>query len=162
MAEYDSETLEKLIDGRLPWPEVKNIMSSFKDPDRFDKYVAILQDRVPWDERILLPLAMHLYIVEKADSSRVVRCDCGHEFGDYRENWKHSALVFKRDTEEKLREVYPPMMHSRPEWIELREYYCPGCRTQLEVEAVPPCYPPIFDFQPDLEAFYRDWLGREI
>ncbi len=39
---------------------------------------------------------------------------------------------------------------------------CPGCRTQLEVEAVPPGYPVIFDFEPDLETFYREWLGREL
>jgi len=162
MPEYEKETLEKLIDGKLSWPEVKNIMSSFKDPDRFDKYVEILQERVPWDDRILLPLGLHLYIVEKEDGPRVVKCDCGHEFGDYHENWKLEALVHVRDTEEKLQEVYPPLMHSNPEWVVLREYYCPGCKTQLEVEAVPPGYPVIFDFQPDLETFYREWLGREI
>ncbi len=162
MPDYDRETLEKLIDGRLSWPEVKSIMSSFKDPDRFDKYVGILQEKVTWDDRILLPLGLHLYIVEKEDGSRVVKCDCGHEFGDYHENWKLEALVHVRDTEEKLQEVYPPLMHSDPKWIVLREYYCPGCKTQLEVEAVPPGYPVIFDFQPDLETFYREWLGREI
>ncbi|MHB8896892.1 MAG: acetone carboxylase subunit gamma, partial [Candidatus Geothermincolia bacterium] len=36
------------------------------------------------------------------------------------------------------------------------------CVTQLEVEAVPPGYPVIFDFQPDLDTFYREWLGKEI
>ncbi|MBU4175754.1 MAG: acetone carboxylase subunit gamma [Actinobacteria bacterium] len=162
MPEYERETIEKLIDGKLSWPEVKGIMSAYKDPDRFDKYIAILQDRVPWEDRILLPLGLHLYIVEKEDGERVVRCDCGHEFGDYRENWKLEALIYVRDTEEKLQEVYPPLMHSDPEWIVLREYYCPGCRTQLEVEALPPGYPVVFDFQPDLETFYREWLGREI
>jgi len=109
-----------------------------------------------------LPLALHLYVVEKADGSRVVKCDCGHEFGDYRENWKMAANVFVRDTDEKLQELYPPLMHSDPRWIVLREYYCPGCNTMLEVEAVPHGYPVIFDFQPDLETFYREWLGREL
>ena len=162
MPSYDRETIEKLIDGKLAWGEVKGIMSSFKDPERFDKYVEILQERVTWEERILLPLALHLYVVEKADGSRVVKCDCGHEFGDYRENWKMAANVFVRDTDEKLQELYPPLMHSDPRWIVLREYYCPGCNTMLEVEAVPHGYPIIFDFQPDLETFYREWLGREL
>jgi acetone carboxylase gamma subunit len=162
MPEYDKATLEKLIDGKLSWQEVKNIMSSFKDPDRFDKYLEILQERVSWDDPILLPLALHLYIVQKPDGARVVKCDCGHEFGGYNENWKFQALIHVRDTEELLQEVYPPMMHSNPKWITLREYFCPGCKTQLEVEAVPPGYPVIFDFQPDLEAFYREWLGREL
>jgi len=162
MPDYDLNTLEQLIDGKLPWNEVKGIMSSFKDPDRFDKVVRILQGRVPWKDRILLPLAPHLYIVEKDDGSRVVKCDCGYEFGDYHVNWKLQALVYVRDTEEKMLEVYPPLMHSDPELVVLREYFCPGCKTQLEVEAVPPGYPVIFDFEPDLETFYREWLGREL
>jgi len=162
MPSYDRETLEMLIDGKLSWQEVRAIMGSFKDPDRFDKIIEILQDRVEWDDRILLPLALHLYIVQKPDGSRVVKCDCGYEFGDWRQNWKLEALIYVRDTEEKLQEIYPPMMHSNPEWIQLREYYCPRCRTQLEVEAVPPGYPVIHDFQPDLETFYQEWLGREL
>lgn len=42
-----------------------------------------------------------------------------------------------------------------PEWSVIREYYCPECNIQLEVEAVPPGYPVIFDFLPDLEAFFK-------
>ncbi len=162
MPEYDKETLEKLIDGNLAWPEVKSIMSSFKDPDRFDKYIEILQDRVVWDEPILFPLAMHLYIVRSRDDSRIVKCDCGHEFGDYTKNWKLEALIYVRDTEDKMKEIYPKMMHSTPDWMVLREYYCPGCKTQLEVEAVPHGYPIVPDFQPDLDTFYKEWLGREL
>ena len=44
----------------------------------------------------------------------------------------------------------------------LREYFCPGCKTLLEVEAVPPGYPISHDFVPDLEGFYGEWLGREL
>jgi acetone carboxylase gamma subunit len=54
------------------------------------------------------------------------------------------------------------MMGSDPDWMELREFYCPRCRRQLEVEAVPPAYPLVFDFQPDLDAFYDDWLGQPL
>jgi acetone carboxylase gamma subunit len=46
--------------------------------------------------------------------------------------------------------------------MELREFICPGCYTLLEVEAVPPGYPVIFDFKPDLEAFYTMVLGRDL
>ncbi len=162
MPEYDKETIEKLVDGKLSWPELKRMMSSFKDPGRFDKYIQVLQEKVSWDDRILLPIGLHLYIVEKSDGSRVVKCDCGFEFGDYRENWKLQALIYVRDTEEKMQEIYPPLMHADPEWVVLREYYCPRCKTQLEVEATPRGYPIMFDFQPDLEAFYKEWLGREI
>ena len=44
----------------------------------------------------------------------------------------------------------------------LREFYCPGCYTLLEVEACPPGYPVQFDFLPDLEAFHEKVLGRPL
>jgi len=162
MQKYDKDTIESLVEGKLSWAELKGMMSAFKDADRFDKYVSVLQEKVSWNEKILLPLSLHLYIVQKEDGRRVVKCDCGFEFGDYRENWKLNARIFVRDTDEKLEEVYPPYMHSDPEWTVLREYYCPGCFSMLEVEAVPPGYPVVFDFEPDIETFYREWLGREI
>jgi N-methylhydantoinase A/acetone carboxylase beta subunit len=46
-----------------------------------------------------------------------------------------------------------------PEWMVLRKFYCPGCQAQLDVEAVPPGYPFIFDFQPDLEAIKKTVEG---
>lgn len=161
MAKYNDAIIADLIDGRLDWAKTKEIISNPKDPERFDQVVRILQKRVPWKERILLPLAEHLFIVQKG-SERIVKCDCGFEFGDYRENWKHKARVYVRDTVESLRELYRPYEHSDPQWMELREFYCPGCYTLLDVEAVPPGYPVIFDFQPDLEGFYKKVLGRDI
>jgi acetone carboxylase gamma subunit len=34
--------------------------------------------------------------------------------------------------------------------------------TQLETEAVTAGYPIVFDFIPDLEGFYRDWLKKPL
>ncbi len=158
---YPKETIADLIAGRLDWNQTKRIMSAFKDGDRFDKYVSVLQDQVDWDETILLPIGEHLAIVQKG-ADRIVKCDCGHEFGDYRENWKHSALMLVRDTEELLAELYPGPKACDPRLQELREFICPGCATLLEVEAVPPGYPVTFDFLPDLEGFYGEVLGREL
>jgi acetone carboxylase gamma subunit len=158
----DRETLRDLVDERLPRSQVRAIQSSYKDPERFDEYVALLQDRADWDERIVLPFGEHLCIVSKGDGTYVVKCDCGHEFCDYRENWKLEALINVRDSEESLREIYPEKMSGDPEWNHLREYFCPGCKTLLEVEAVPPGYPVVHDFLPDLEGFYSEWLGREL
>ena len=158
----DKDTLRDLVDEKLPRAQVRAIQSSFKDADRFDKYVAILQERVSWDDTIVLPFGEHLFVVSKGDGSYVVKCDCGHEFCDYRENWKLEALIRVRATEEELREIYPDKMHGDPAWNSLREYFCPGCKRLLEVEAVPPGYPVIHDFVPDLEGFYTDWLGRPL
>jgi acetone carboxylase gamma subunit len=150
-----------LIDGKLAWPAVQELMREAKDSDRFDKYVEILESRVPWDDRILLPLTPVLSIVDKG-GSRVVKCRCGHEFGDYRVNWKLSALINVRDSEESLSEVYVGRELPDPSWVQVREYICPGCGTQLEVEAVPRGCPPDFDFLPDLDTFYENWLGRPL
>ena len=161
MAKYPRDMIADLIEGKLPWQITKRIMSDFKDPDRFDVYIGILQNRASWDERILLPIGEHLYIVQKG-SERIVKCDCGHEFGDYRQNWKMSALVLVRDTEELLEEVYPGPTKPDPKLQELREFICPGCTALLEVEAVAPGYPITFDFLPDLTGFYTEILGRPL
>jgi acetone carboxylase gamma subunit len=157
----DKDTLRDLVDEKLPRGQVRAIQSGFKDADRFDKYVAILQERVPWDDPIVLPFGEHLYIVARS-GEYLIKCDCGYEFCDYRENWKLEALINVRETVDELREIYPDKMHGDPAWNVLREYFCPGCKTLLEVEAVPPGYPPVHDFVPDLEGFYGEWLGRPL
>lgn len=158
----DSATLRDLVDEKLPRGQVRAIQSGFKDAGRFDSYVAVLQERVTWDEEIVLPFGEHLFVVAKGGGSYVIKCDCGHEFCEHTDNWKLEALIRVRATDESLREIYPEKMHGDPAWNELREYFCPGCRAQLEVEAVPPGYPVIHDFVPDLEGFYEEWLERPL
>lgn len=160
MSNYDKKTLERMINGDLTWEELRLIISGVKDPDRFNKILEVLQDRVSWSEKIILPIHEHLYIVSK-EGDRIIKCDCGHEFGDYRENWKTKCRVRVRDTIEELELLYPILMTSDPDWMELREYYCPGCFTLLDTESVPPGYPTVFNFLPDVDVFYQEWLGRK-
>jgi N-methylhydantoinase B/oxoprolinase/acetone carboxylase alpha subunit/acetone carboxylase gamma subunit len=155
------ETLEALHDEKLSRKEVKDLQSSFKDPDRFDKWVALLGQRVSYQEEIVLPMGEGLNAVRSSDGALTVRCDCGHDFCGPERNWKMEAVVYVRDTVEAMREVYPKMAHADPEWMELREFCCPSCARQLEVEAAPPGYPVVHEFLPDIEGFYRGWLGRE-
>lgn len=162
MRRYDTDTLQALLDGTLPFDRLHGMLSDHKDADRFRAMLALHQEAVPWGDRILIPYGEHLYVVQRPDGARIVKCRCGHEFCEVTRNWKLEALVHLRDTEERLRELYPAPMHCDPEWMNLREYLCPGCATLLEVEAVPPGYPVVFDFQPDLDGFYRDWLGEPL
>ncbi len=161
MAEFHKADIEKLIDGVLPWPATQDMLKSAKDSDRFDKYLEIMQARVEFDDTILLPLTPMLFIVA-ADGERIVKCRCGHGFGDYRVNWKLSSLINVRDDEESLGEIYKGREMPDPSWTQLREYICPGCGTQLEVEAVPRGCPPDFEFLPDLDTFYSKWLNRPL
>lgn len=158
---YDIEDIRKLVDCELPWHTVQQMMKNGKDNDRFDKWVALQQERMTWKDPILLPLTPSLFIVQKP-YERTVKCRCGHEFGDYRVNWKLSALIYVRETREQLAEVYKGREQMDLEWMRLREYYCPGCGSQLEVEALPRGCPSDFEFLPDLDTFYREWLGRPL
>jgi N-methylhydantoinase B/acetone carboxylase alpha subunit len=173
----EPETLAALYDERLGRREVKEIQSGYKDPDRFEKWVALLESRVEWEDPIVLPLGEGLYVVRKFDDtgapgrdagaaagldSLVIRSEAGHDFCRFDRNWKAHAPVFVRDSDELLREVYPAMAHCDPVWMELREFYCPRSGRLLEVEAVTPGYPVVHDFLPDVEGFYRGWLGREL
>jgi acetone carboxylase gamma subunit len=159
------EMLADMMDGRLEDDYVQQLQRMRrKDKDRLSTYIEVLQDRVPWDNAILLRLTDHLYIVRSLDGSgRIVKCDCGQEFGDYRVNWKLGCRVRVRRTAAEFEEVYyPAYVIPEPEWMEIREYYCPGCASQLAVEVTPPGYPPLFDMLPDLDALYRDILGKPL
>jgi N-methylhydantoinase B/acetone carboxylase alpha subunit len=159
----DRETLEAMLDEKLSRREVKEIQSGYKDPDRFDKWLSILQDRVDWRDPIALPLGEALYVIRRlSDGELVIRSEAGHDFCRFDENWKMHAAVFVRDSDELLGEVYPKMAHCDPEWMELREFYCPESGRLLEVEAVTSGYPVVHDFLPDIEGFYSGWLGREL
>lgn len=103
------------------------------------------QAKVAWNDRIIVHLQEHLYIVEK-EAKKIVKCDCGHEFGDYKKNWKYNALVYERNP----KEVYPGIRGHDPDWCTYREFYCPGCLTQLEVEAVPHGSPFLLSVELDL------------
>lgn len=158
------DNLELLVNGRLDWEEVKRLIHlSPKDKDRFWKYLDILQKRVKWDDKILLRISDHLYIVAKKGGGRVVKCDCGQELGDYRANWKLSCRVYVRRTSQEMAEVVPvEEALPYPQLVEIREFYCPGCFTQLGVEIVPPGHPVLFEVLPDLDTLYREWLGKPL
>ena len=161
MTSYSKEVIRDLVDGRLPWQQTKHIMSAYKDAHRFFRYLEVLQERVSWSDRILLPLGNHLFIVQSG-KRRVTKCECGHGYGDYRKNWKLKASIYVRNTKESLREIYPNSDIADPNWMEIREFLCPTCGVLHEVEACAPGYPILHDFEPDLEGFYRDWLNTPL
>jgi acetone carboxylase gamma subunit len=146
-------TLKDMIEGKLVRQEVVEIQRRQKDPDRFEKILEIEQERVPWDDKIILPMQEKLYVVLKKDGRRVVKCFCGHEFCEPDRNWKEESLVYERHPADG--EVFVGMAGADPKWMVLREFYCPGCGAQLEVEGVPHGYPFVFNFLPDIDAFYK-------
>jgi N-methylhydantoinase B/acetone carboxylase alpha subunit len=157
------ETLADLLDEKLSRRAVKDIQSGLKDPGRFDMWVALLQERVGYDDPIVLPYGEGMNIVRRrSDDELVIRTDAGADLCRWNENWKLHVPMFVRDTDEAFQEIYPRLGHPDGAWQELREYYCPRSGRLLETEAVPPGYPAIHEYLPDLEGFYRGWLGREV
>ncbi len=159
---YPREIIEDLVDDNLEWDQLHDMMSAFKDSDRFQQVRAVLQERVDWDDPIVIPYAENLYVVAKGEDDWVIKCDCGHEFCAHDQNWKREALINVRDSPEDYREIYPEGMHPKPEYMELREFFCPGCETLLEVTNVMPGYPLVHEFEPDIETFYEEWIEEPI
>ena len=163
MSTYTNEQVARLVDGSLDWDTTFRMLSMPKDGSRFEQYLAALQAQAKFPDRIVLPLGPHLYIVQSARTRQwVTQCDCGHVFGDYRENWKMHAHVYVRDTEAAMTEVYPRLMAPDTKWQGDREYYCPSCGTMHDVEAPTPWYPVIHDFEPDIETFYKEWVHMPL
>jgi acetone carboxylase gamma subunit len=159
----NKELMARLIDGKANRDEIRRLQKlDPKDEERFWTYLEVLQEKTGFKEKILLRISDHLYIVA-ADGRRVVKCDCGHEFGDYRVNWKLNALIRVRKTASQMTELYADEIYAPEEgWVEIREFYCPGCQALLSVEIAPPGYPSWFEFLPDLGGLYREWLGKSL
>ena len=158
------ELIEQLIDGSIDAENATRLLKmERKDKDRFFNYVAVLQERVTWNDQILLRLGDKVYIVLNEKKQRVVKCECGHEFCDYRKNWKLACKIRTRSTLEEMQQVYDPAPAvPEPGWQEIREFFCPDCASQLAVEVVAPGYPVVFEMLPDLDKFYREYLGRPL
>ena len=108
----------------------------------------------------MLPLGEALNVVRRrSDGELVIRSDAGHDFCRFDRNWKMHAPMFVRDTDELLREVYPRMAHCDPEWMELREFYCPLSGRCWRSRRSPRGYPVVHDFLPDIEGFYGAGSG---
>jgi acetone carboxylase gamma subunit len=158
----DKDTIRKLIDGDLGWDTLENeVLPDPKDPDRFQKTREILQERVDWDNPILVPLNDHLYVVG-AEDGRIVKCDCGHEFCSADENWRRECGIHVREGEDEQAELYSEVQSISQEWgFQYREFFCPGCAALLAVDTVPTGYPVFQKFEPDIDTFYKEWLGTE-
>lgn len=163
-AQVSKALIEQLIDGTIDNENATRLIKlERKDKARFFNYIAVLQERVTWNEQILLRLSDKLYVVINEKKERVSKCECGHEFGDYRKNWKLGCKIRTRRTLEEMQQVYDPAPAvPEPGWQEIREFFCPNCASQLAVEVVAPGYPIVFEMLPDLDKFYSEYLGQPL
>lgn len=90
------------------------------------------------EEGIMAHLTPYIDVVKKKDGKKVLKCSqCNFEYCDAKENFKLYSLVYDRDP----KEIQPGEMGPDKDWMIYREFYCPSCGSQTEVEACPPGMP---------------------
>lgn len=157
---YTKKQVADLVKGDLDFETVHLMLSMPKDEERYKFYMETINEGLEYDHQAIAALGPHLnYVVRSDNEEVVVMCACGHDFGDYRNNWKLNALIYVRDNVEKMEQIYPAIMAPDTNWQVYREYYCPSCGIQHCVEAPTPWYPVLHDLQPDFKTFY-EWLGQ--
>ncbi len=158
----EKDVTKALVSRELAWPDLLKLMREAKSSRRFEQVIEAYQGRVSWPEKILLPLGENLFIVAKGGKA-IIKTAAGAELCAWNENWKMKCRVIVRRTKKQLAEVFPAEhLTIDPELVELREWYCPKSGTLLDVDCVPPTYPVEIDFTPDLETFYKEWLGKPL
>lgn len=80
----------------------------------------------------------YIKIIEDLEGRRVAVCSkCGFAYCEAKEDFKLYALIYERDPAD----IYPEHLAPDKDWAMYREFYCPGCGAQVEVEQCPPGMP---------------------
>ncbi len=91
---------------------------------------------------------------------------CDHVIGPARGNYKEGLLVYNRDPAD----IHPPIIDPKKyrftfcpdkDWVNILEFYCPSCGTQIEVEYTLPGHEPLYDMEVDMDALKEQWSHRE-
>lgn len=111
-----------------------------------------------------MKIAMTEYLQIDLDRERWLCRVCEHDIGPARGMYKEGLLVHARDP----REVHKPILDPSyeftfapdPKWVQILEYYCPGCGAMVEVEYLTPGHPPLNDMEFDIDALKAQWTTR--
>ena len=83
----------------------------------------------------LFDMTLYVKIVEDEENNKIAICSkCGFAYCNAKEDYKLYALIYERDPAE----MFPEHLAPDKDWAVYREFYCPGCGTQVEVEQCPP------------------------
>jgi len=91
-----------------------------------------------------LDLTPYVKVVEDEKGKKFAVCSiCEYVYCDASRNYKIDCLVYDRGP----KEIQPGRLGPDPDWMIYREFYCPGCGTQVCVEATPPGSPILHDIE---------------
>jgi len=108
-------------------------------------------------EKELGELTLYTNVGETKDGQIVTYCkECGFIYGDSDHNFKYYCLVYEQNP----LEILPgpeskDRMAPDPDWCIFREFYCPGCGRQIEVESTPPGTPIVHNYRISKERFKK-------
>jgi acetone carboxylase gamma subunit len=89
-------------------------------------------------EKVLFKLTPYINVTQDEKDRQLLVCSqCGHVYCELNENFKLYSLVYERDP----MEIEPEEAPLDKDWALYREFYCPGCGVQTEVECTPPGAP---------------------
>ena len=87
---------------------------------------------------VFLKLTPYVNLIEDENGSKVAVCSqCGFAYCNARDDYKLYCLVFERDPAD----ILPSPLAPDRDWAIYREFYCPSCGAQVEVDQVPPGMP---------------------
>jgi N-methylhydantoinase B len=142
--EYVRLLVEKRRKRELPQPalefldELMAFSSPFREQVKIEERLAG-QELKPLKEakvkNVLLKLTPYVDIVEDENEDKVAVCSkCGFAYCDAKDDYKLYCLILDRDPAD----ILPPPLAPDKDWAVYREFYCPACGTQVEVDQVPP------------------------
>jgi N-methylhydantoinase B/oxoprolinase/acetone carboxylase alpha subunit len=138
--EYVKQMVESRKNRNLSAPvlqfydEMLEFCEGFRQEIAFEEGFASADPKVvekPVNGQEGIPVTPYVKIVDGDKGGKVAVCtQCGHAYCDARENFKLYCLIYDRDPVE----VYQGDWAPDKDWMVFREFYCPGCGTQVEVE----------------------------
>jgi N-methylhydantoinase B/oxoprolinase/acetone carboxylase alpha subunit len=138
--EYVKKMVEKRKSRDLPEPVLKffdemiKFSEGFRSELAFEEAFAASEPK-PVEKPVVgkeeIPLTPYVKIAKGEKGGKVATCvQCGYAYCDAHENFKLYCLIYDRDPAE----IYPGSWAPKKDWMIFREFYCPGCGAQVEVE----------------------------
>lgn len=142
--EFIQRTVQAKKERRLPkivlefFDETEKFCPIFKT--QFEREAETAQSRPKAMERLgagqkLYSLTPYVDVITDQTERELAVCSkCGFVFCEANDNFKLFCLIHERDPSD----LWPGRLAYDKEWCTFREFYCPSCASQIEVEAVPP------------------------
>jgi N-methylhydantoinase B/oxoprolinase/acetone carboxylase alpha subunit len=141
--QYVQQMVKKRKDRKLPQvvleflDEMTNYSKDFVESLKFEEKFAESQDESMDNvtlKKDVIDLSPYIKIMEDDKGKKVSVCSkCSYIYCDAQENFKLYSLIYDRDP----KEIQPGRSGPNKDWMIYREFYCPQCGAQIEVEGVP-------------------------